>query len=300
MSNASVLLRVDAASGIATITLNRPQALNSLDLAMANGLHDATERVAGDTTVRAVVIQGAGEHFMAGGDIKSFHASLDHGAVERGELFERLIGQAHNSVIHIRQMEKPVVASVRGAVAGFGLSLMNACDLAIAADNSYFTLAYCHLGASPDGGATYSLPRLLGLKQAMELALLGERFDAARALELGLVNRVVPLAELETRTQILAMQLANGPTFALGHTKRLINESPNRSLGDQLRAELESFAACAMTEDFADGVRAFVAKRTPEFRGNPGLTTIQSVLTGNIRTPPNQSVTGLAWINTPD
>ena len=268
MNHESVLLAINATSGIATITLNRPQALNALDVSMAAGLRDATFRVAHDSSIRAVIIQGAGDHFMAGGDIKTFHATLDDPEDHRRQLFERLIGEVHESVIRVRTMEKPVVASVRGAVAGFGLSLMNACDLALAADNSYFTLAYCHIGTSPDGGGTFGLPRLVGLKHAMEIALLGDRFNAQRALELGLVNRLVPPSELAAATLALATRLASGPTLALGRTKRLINESLNRSLPEQLLAEQDNFAACAMTQDFARGVRAFIEKRKPEFQGN--------------------------------
>jgi 2-(1,2-epoxy-1,2-dihydrophenyl)acetyl-CoA isomerase len=265
VGNDTVLL--DVADGIATVTLNRPQALNALDLAMSEALRDITERVESDAAVRVVVLRGAGEHFMAGGDIKWFHAMLDTPAAERRSRFERLIAEVHGSVLRLRRMGKPVVASVQGAVAGFGLSLMNACDLALAADSAYFTLAYCHIGTSPDGGATWGLPRLVGLKQAMEIALLGDRFDAARALELGLVNRVVPAAELEAETQKFAARLAAGPTAAYAKTKRLLNESIDRTLAEQLLAEQDEFAASALTEDFAEGVRAFVEKRKPEFRG---------------------------------
>jgi len=267
MSQEAVLLDIDTTTGVATITLNRPKALNALDHILSDRLHDAVSLVERDKAVRAVVLQGTGEHFMAGGDIKTFHATLDEPAADRQRIFERLIGEVHETIIRIRRMDKPVIASVRGAVAGFGLALMSSCDLAIAADNAYFTMAYCHIGASPDGGGTYSLPRVVGLKQAMEIALLGDRFDAHRALELGLVNRVVPVPELADATRLLALRLAAGPTRALGRTKRLLNESLNRSLTDQLLAEQDSFAACAIEPDFAQGVRAFVEKRQPHFTG---------------------------------
>ena len=268
MDDAAVLLNIDEASGISTITLNRPQALNALNQAMVAAFDEATAQVADNNAVRAVVIEGAGPHFMAGGDIKYFYSTLNNTDSRRREILEGMIGKVHESVIRIRSMEKPVLASVRGAVAGFGLSLMNACDLAIAASDSYFTLAYCHLGTSPDGGGTYGLPRLVGLKQAMEIALLGDRFDAETALRLGLINRIVPVDELATATSDLAKRLAQGPTQALGRTKRLLNESLNRNLDEQLRAEQESFVACAMSREFAEGVTAFIEKRKPVFKSN--------------------------------
>ncbi len=268
MNDTAVLLNVDEESGIATITLNRPQSLNALNEAMVTGFNEATAQVAANHTVRAVVIEGAGPHFMAGGDIKYFHSILSDTEYRRREILEEMIGKVHESVIGIRSLEKPVIASVRGAVAGFGVSLMNACDLAIAASDCYFTLAYCLIGTSPDGGGTYGLPRLVGLKQAMEIALLGDRFDAETALRLGLINRIVPVDELAISTNELAKRLAQGPTMALGRTKRLLNESLNRNLDEQLRAEQESFVACAMSQDFAEGVSAFIEKRKPLFKGN--------------------------------
>lgn len=267
MSDQPVLLYTDASTGVATLTLNRPQALNALDHALSTALRDAVAQVELDPAARAVVVQGAGDHFMAGGDIKTFHATLDLSPADRQIHFERFIGEVHETIVRIRRMDKPVLASVRGAVAGFGLSLMNSCDLAIAADTAYFTMAYRNIAASPDGGGTYSLPRLVGLKQAMELALLGDRFDANRALELGLINRVVPAAELAQATGALALRLAQGPTRALGRTKRLLNESLNHSLTQQLLAEQQSFAACANDADFARGLQAFVEKRAPSFSG---------------------------------
>lgn len=262
-----VLLDIDTAIGIATITLNRPEALNVLDEALCAYLRDALGQVESDRHVRAVVLQGAGLHFMAGGDVRRFHAALEQAPVDRSQWFEQLIASAHESILRIRCMEKPVLASVRGAVAGFGFSLMNSCDLAVAAEDAYFTMAYCNIGTSPDGSGTYGLPRIVGLKRAMEIALLGERFNARQAHEFGLVNRVVPATALADTTRSLAMRLAAGPTQALGRTKRLLNESLNRTLVEQLQAELESFAQCAMEADFECGVRAFVEKRTPLFGG---------------------------------
>lgn len=262
-----VLLEIDTAAGVATLTLNRPEALNALDDSLCTHLRDALDQVEADSTVRAIVLQGAGPHFMAGGDIRRFHAALEQAPADRRQWFEQLIARAHESILRIRRMEKPVLASVRGAVAGFGFSLMNSCDLAVAADDAYFTMAYCNIGTSPDGSGTYGLPRIVGLKRSMELALLGERLDARQACELGLVNRVVPAAALADTTHSLAKRLAAGPTRALGRTKRLLNESFNRTLVEQLQAEQDSFAQCAMEADFECGVRAFVEKRKPLFCG---------------------------------
>lgn len=261
----SIQLDIDGA--VATVILNRPQSLNALDPDMSRRLRDVTEKLETDATIRVVVLRGAGAHFMAGGDVKWFQTVLDNPADQRRHILERLIAEVHASVIRLRRMAKPVVASVQGAVVGFGMSLMSACDFAIAADNSYFSLAYCRIGATPDGGATYALPRLVGIKQAMAIALLGDRLDARRAQELGLINRVVPLAELAAETQIIVARLARGPTAAYGRTKRLINESFEHSLSEQLLAELGCFADSTATADFAEGVNAFVDKRQPKFIG---------------------------------
>ena len=264
--NDSILLVID--DSIATVTLNRPQALNALGPAMSEKLREITEYLETDQAVRAVVLRGAGEHFMAGGDIKWFQAQLGNAPETCRHSLERIIGEVNASVIRLRRMAKPVIASVHGAVVGFGLSLMSACDLAIAADNAYFSLAYTRIGATPDGGATYALPRSVGVKHAMEIALFGDQFDARRALEIGLINRIVPLAELAEETRLVAARLAAGPTAAYGRTKRLINQSFDHSLTEQLLAEQDSFADITATRDYAEGINAFIAKRKPKFIGS--------------------------------
>jgi len=265
MSDQQVL--TEFADGIATITLNRPAALNALTAQMMEGLIDATGRIERDADTRCVLIRGAGDQFMAGGDVKSFHKSLTE---ERDNYLRRremqVVG-AHQLIYQLRRMPKPVLVSVKGAAAGFGLSLVLAADLAIAADDAIFTLAYRHIGLSADGGATYFLPRVVGERRALELTLLGERFDAQRALSLGIVNWVVPVASLETETTKLAKRLAAGPTAVYGRSKRLIQQSLDQSLESQLQAEAESFAQSAIGADFKEGVRAFVAKRPPRFSG---------------------------------
>jgi len=254
-----------SAGGITTITLNRPKALNALDRDLTMGLRDAVFAAEQNRSVRCVVIRG-GEHFMAGGDLKWFDDLVrSRPPAENRIQFEGFVHEVHGLILSVRRMPKPVIAAVSGAAAGFGMSLMMACDLVIAADNAYFSLAYALIGASPDGGSTFALPRIVGAKKAMEIALLGERFDATTAERLGLVNRVVPSAALEQETSKLAARLAAGPTAVYGRTKALLNGSLNASLETQLQREAEAFAQSAAEPDFAEGIRAFIEKRKPQW-----------------------------------
>src|SRR5216684_3984641 len=223
-----VLLRI--AGAVATVTLNRPKVLNALDGSMVDGLAAAFERIEAEASLRVVVLAGAGAGFMAGGDIRGFQEVMSLTPAARRAHFERFIHRVHPMIVAMRRLPLPVVARVHGAVAGIGMSLMLAADLAIAADDARFTLAYCHLGTSPDGASTYFLPRHVGSKKAMEIALLGDRFDAATALHLGLINIVVPAAELDRSTAALAARLVRGPAA-----------------------------------DFAEGVAAFIGKRPAQF-----------------------------------
>jgi 2-(1,2-epoxy-1,2-dihydrophenyl)acetyl-CoA isomerase len=253
--------------GIGTITFNRPEALNALSTDMTEGLIEATGRFERDPAVRCVVLRGAGEHFMAGGDIKGFHKSLTEDRAGHVARLEMRVVKAHQTIYHLRRMAKPVLVSVQGAAAGFGLSMILAADLAIASDDAYFTLAYRHIGLSADGGATYFLPRIVGERRALEIALLGERFTAARAHEIGILNWVVPRAALAEETMAIARRLADGPTVALGRAKQLIRVSLDNSWDEQSHREAEGLAAAAATEDHLEGVAAFIAKRKPAFKG---------------------------------
>lgn len=250
---------------VATITMNRPASLNALNQELAQGLYEALQDAAANEEVRCVVINGAGDNFMAGGDLMFFRDNLPAIRATQGRDLHGLFEHVHGTIEVIRAMPKPVIASVRGAAAGFGMSLMLCCDLAVAAESSMFTLAYCHIGSSPDGGSTYFLPRAVGMKHAFEIALLGERFDARRAAELGIVNRVVADDELQRATDELAGRLAKGPAAAYAKTKKLLNGSLAAPLNVQLDDERDAFIAGAQTDDFAEGVTAFCEKRKPEF-----------------------------------
>ena len=259
---------VEVKDSIGWLTLNRPEALNTLSREMKDILFDATADFERDAAVRCIVIRGNGRHFMAGGNIKEFNESLRSGDREeyfRG--FEARVVSAHQVIYHLRRMPKPVLASIHGAVAGFGLSLVMASDLAVASDDAIFTLAYRHIGLSADGGASYFLPRIVGERRALEIALLGERFDAAKAKEFGLLNWVVPRDELTDATEKMARRLADGPTLALGRAKQLIRSSLDNSWDEQSHREAEAIAEMVKTEDHQEGLTAFLEKRHPRFQG---------------------------------
>ena len=265
MSTPHVVAKIE--DGIGWLTLNRPESLNALSPEMTDLLIKHSAEFEKDPAVRCVVIKGAGTHFMAGGDIKGFHKSLTEDKARHLANFEMRVVKAHQTIYQIRRMAKPVIASVQGAAAGFGLSLILNCDLAIAADDAFFTLAYRHIGLSADGGATYFLPRIVGERKALEIALLGERFSAQEAKDQNILNWIVPKEKLVDETLKLARKLADGPTFALGVAKKLIRTSLDNSWDEHSHREAEGLAACAATEDHFEGLNAFLDKRKPAFKG---------------------------------
>jgi 2-(1,2-epoxy-1,2-dihydrophenyl)acetyl-CoA isomerase len=246
---------------IQIISLNRPEAYNALDITLLKQLTLALE-LASKPTIRAVLLRGEGKAFCSGGDIKSFKQELEKGfiSLEMPQLLHRCITQ-------IRELAKPVIASVQGACAGAGMSLALACDLTIAAEDTYFTLAYSNLGLSADGGSTYFLPRLLGIKKALELYFLSPRINAEEALSLGLINQIIPNLDLENYSISFAKKLALGPTLAFAKTKALINKSSEHNLNTQLDLETLGVAEISKTQDFKEGVNAFNEKRMPRFLG---------------------------------
>ncbi len=261
-------LDVSINSGIATLTMNRPEARNALSMEMRSMLSDSLHDIERDDSIRCVVLKGAGGHFMAGGDVKGMAESVktkDSEAI-RKEFILR-IHDLHTIMFAMRRMPKPIIASCKGAAAGAGVSMALACDLIIAEEDAFFTLAYCKIGTSPDGSSSFHLPRAVGIKKAMEIALLGDRFSAQEAKDIGMINFVVPNGELAEQTNRLATRLANGPTRVYGNTKALFYRSLESEFESQLQAEAEYFSDCAARSDFKEGVTAFVEKREAIFTG---------------------------------
>jgi 2-(1,2-epoxy-1,2-dihydrophenyl)acetyl-CoA isomerase len=247
-------LLVEVADRVAHIRFNRPEVLNALDVELAVQLAGACRSLAADPEVRVVVLSGNGKAFMAGGDLQAMRA-------EPVPVVNSLIPPVHEAVRLLAEMPKPVLASVHGAAAGAGMSLMLAADLALAAASTRFTFAYTDIGTSCDGGMSWSLPRVVGLRKAMEIALVGDTLDAADALRLNLVNRIVDGEQLATATQELATRLAQREPHALAHLKRLLRSSSMRELPAQLDQEYAAFLDCASRPEFSAAIDAFYAKR---------------------------------------
>ncbi len=253
-------LLVSRADGIARLRFNRPDQLNTIDIAMAEAFATACDDIAADPAIRVVVLSGEGRGFGAGGDLSAFHTDADTTAVA-------IIGPMHAGVQRLAALDAPVLASLHGVVAGGSMSLAMACDLAIAAEGTRFNLAYVNIAANCDVSGSYHLPRLVGLRNAMGIALLGETFDASEALRLGLINKLVPADRLADQTETLVQKLAHGPTRAIGRMKRLLRVSLDNSLATQLDLEQEAFRGSAQTRDFAAALDAFFNKRKPVFEG---------------------------------
>ncbi len=253
-------LLFSVADGIARLRFNRPAQLNTLDLATATAFESACRSIANDHSVRVVVLSGEGRGFGAGGDLQAFRGDAASAAVA-------IMQPMHEAVKILTSIDAPVVASLHGVVAGGTMSLALACDLAIAAEGTKFNLAYVNIGASCDVSSSYHLPRLVGLRNALWIALMGETFDAAEALRVGLVNRVVPADRLHDETERIATHLASGATLAMGRLKRLMRASSANDLATQLDLERDAFCDGTRTDDFNEGLDAFFARRKPAFKG---------------------------------
>jgi len=246
----------------AKIELNRPERMNAWNDQFAHDLLAAIREVTDNPEVRAVVVTGAGRAFSSGADLKD--------AVERGgafDVYEELTERYHPLITGLRQMPKPVVAAVNGPAAGIGMSLALACDLVIAAESAYFSLAFVNIGLVPDGGSSLFVPSRVGFARAAELAMLGERLDARKAVDWGLINQVFPDSEFAARADALLDRLAAGATKSYAGTKRQLNHWLYERMDAQLEFEAGIQREMAASGDFAEGLAAFAAKRPPRFTG---------------------------------
>ncbi|GLZ43244.1 enoyl-CoA hydratase-related protein [Actinokineospora sp. NBRC 105648] len=259
----TVLESVDL-DGVRTLTLNRPDAYNSLTVELKEALLTALREAGQDDSVRAVVLTGAGKAFCAGQDLKEHLALLEAGDPTPLST----VTEHYNPIVTaITELPKPIIAAVNGMAAGAGASFSYACDLRIAADNAKFLMAFASIGLTADSGAAWTLPRLVGYGRAMEMMLLGKPVDAAEALRVGMVNQVVPAAELLSTTHALASRLAAGATTAYAKIKEAMLASAGGTLGEGLAVEGRTQAEAGASADHREGVAAFVAKRKPEFTG---------------------------------
>ena len=257
-------IQAEQRDGVLKLTLDRPDVLNSFNARMAEELSDALDVAARDEATRAVLLTGIGRAFCAGQDLAEVMPETDGPATDLGDV----VARQYNPIVRaIRLTEKPFVCAVNGVAAGAGANIAFACDLAVAAEGATFVQSFSKIGLVPDSGGTYLLPRLVGLQRATWLAMLGEKIDANRAKDWGLIYDVVPAATLSDTTFDLARRLAAMPTRALGLIKRGFNASATNDLEAQLALEVELQREAGRTEDYAEGVRAFVEKRKPRFQG---------------------------------
>ena len=250
------------ADGVAEIRFNRPERRNVLDVEMVDAISDAVSEIIAAQETRVLVFSAEGQSFGTGGDLDFFHK-----AEEKRTAAERLVDPLHATLKKLAGAPFITIGSLKGPVAGGSMSLALGLDLAIAAEDTIFNFAYPRVGVPVDCGGSWALPRLVGVRKALEIALLSEPVSAAEALQLGLVNRVVPLDALESETSRLAKRLASGAPVAQARIKTLMRQSLDTSYGEQLDAEAEAFIACSETEDFQEALASFFGKRKPQFKG---------------------------------
>jgi len=262
MTYESILFSIS--EGIATITLNRPDKLNSFTVAMHGEVRDALERIKADASVRVLVLTGAGRGFCAGQDLSDRAVKPGDSAVDLGESIEKYYGPL---VLSLRALPFPVICAVNGVAAGAGANIPLACDIVLAAKSASFVEVFCKLGLLPDTGGTYFLPRLLGTARAMGLAMLGDKLSAEQAAQWGLIWKCVEDDQLAAEANALARHFASAPTQGLARTKQAIYASPANTLEQQLDLERDSMRALGNTRDYREGVTAFMEKRAPQFKG---------------------------------
>ena len=262
MSEASILF--DAEGGIARVTLNRPQSLNSFNEEMHQRLSEAMDRIEADRSVRVLLLTGSGRGFCAGQDLNDRRVRSGSGAPDLGATLENYYNPL---VLRLKRLPLPVVCAVNGVAAGAGANLALACDIVIAARSARFIQSFCKLGLIPDSGGTWSLPRLVGSARAAGLSLLGEPLDAARAVEWGLIWKCVEDADLHRESNALAEHFAAQPTAGLGRIKQALLASQGNSLERQLDLERDLQRTSGQSRDYQEGVAAFLEKRAPRFSG---------------------------------
>lgn len=257
-------LLYEVADAVATVTLNRPEAMNALDTRLKVALRDAVEAAGADAEVRAVVITGAGRAFCVGQDLAEHASNLDRNP----DTVWSTVPEHYTPIATaLATMPKPVVAAVNGTAAGAGAAFAFACDFRVAAETAWFTMAFSAVGLSADSGSSWSLPRLVGVAKAKELLMLSPTLDARSALELGLVTEVVSVEDVAERARALAVRLARGPTVAYGAIRQAIAYSAGHPLDESLAHEHRMMDRTGSTEDHRQAVASFLAKTTPEFRG---------------------------------
>jgi 2-(1,2-epoxy-1,2-dihydrophenyl)acetyl-CoA isomerase len=250
--------------GVATLVMNRPDQLNALNNELAMAVNDALGRLAGDDTIRVVVMSGAGRAFCAGGDLGALGEGRQTGATHE---LGPLLRAGMQMVLKMRTMPQPVIAAVNGAAAGAGMNVALAADIRIASENATFGQNFAKVGLFPDYGGTYFLPQLAGSAKAAELFYTGEMIDAKTALRLGIVNHVVPAAQLEAEVKALAQKIARGPTLAIRAVKKALFASHEKELARALEHEVQEQIRCYLSDDCNEGIRAFLEKRAPKFQG---------------------------------
>ena len=257
----SILLKIE--NNIAFINLNRPEVFNSFNREMALLLQETLDNCTNDSAVRAIVITGNGKAFCAGQDLKEVTSP------ELNPGFRKILEEHYSPIIQkIRTIEKPIIAAVNGVAAGAGANIALACDIVVASENASFIQAFSKIGLIPDSAGTFFLPRLIGFQRASALMMLGDKVTAEEALKMGMIYKIYPVSFFAEEIMTLATTLAQMPTKALGLTKRLLNQSLTNSLEQQLALESDLQIEASSSNDYNEGVNAFVEKRKPEFKGN--------------------------------